>query len=67
MKIKYDKILDKIRERDDYGITCFLSDASGNLLGEFKNGILIGDANPFLLTQAGEQLLTQAGEELIYN
>ena len=49
------------------GISCFLSDSSGNLLGEFKTGIVIGDENKFLITQRGEQLLTQSSEELIYN
>ena len=49
------------------GISCFLSDSNGNLLGEFKSGILIGDENKFLITQGGEQLLTQSSEELIYN
>jgi hypothetical protein len=49
------------------GISCFLSDSSGNLLGEFKSGILIGDENKFLITQSGEQLLTQSSEELICN
>jgi len=49
------------------GISCFLSDSNGNLLGEFKSGILIGDENKFLITQGGEQLLTQSNEELIYN